>query len=147
MSTIFREGDRRQTNNYQPISLTSAICKTMASIIHDMTMHHLVHNRLLTKHQHGFVKAISCVTQILTVLDNGSNTDSLYIDFAKAFDVCRTNASSRRWRASTLWGNYRPGSRNSPGNNPAGSYQWRKVPGNVIINWCSTMKCYRAPTI
>ena len=56
-------------------------------------MHHLVQNELLTKYQHGFVKGRSCVTQILAViakwieaLDNGSNIDSLYLDFTKAFD-------------------------------------------------------------
>ena len=93
VSPIFKKGDRHQAKNYRPVSLTSVVCKIMESIIRDKIMYHLVHNQLLTKYQHGFVKGRSCVTQILAVLDkwtealdNGSNIGSIYLDFAKAFD-------------------------------------------------------------
>ena len=93
VSPIFKKGDRHQAKNYRPVSLTSVVCKIMESIIRDKIMYHLVQNQLLTKYQHGFVKGRSCVTQILAVLDkwtealdNGSNIDSVYLDFAKVFD-------------------------------------------------------------
>ena len=93
MSPIFKKGDRHRAKNYRPVSLTSVVCKIMESIIRDKIMYHLVQNHLLTKYQHSFVKGRSCVTQILAVLDkwtealdNGSNIDSVYLDFAKAFD-------------------------------------------------------------
>ena len=93
VSPIFKKGDRHQAKNYRPVSLTSVVCKIMESIIRDKIMYHLVQNHLLTKYQHGFVKGRSCVTQILAVLDkwaealdHGSKIDSVYLDFAKAFD-------------------------------------------------------------
>ena len=50
-------------------------------------------NILLCSHQHGFRSGHSCLTQLLhhfdDVLENylvGANTDSIYLDYAKAFD-------------------------------------------------------------
>ena len=54
---------------------------------------YLEDNHLLSKHQHGFRKSKSCVTQllahidtILEMLSEGANADVIYLDFAKAFD-------------------------------------------------------------
>ena len=51
-------------------------------------------NNLFTKHQHGFKKGYSCVTQLIEVckkwtdeLDNKNNIDIIYLDFQKAFDT------------------------------------------------------------
>ena len=89
VSPIFKKGNRHQTKNYRPVSLTSIICKTLESIIRD----HMVENQLLTKCQHGFIKGRSCVTQLLAVMDKwtealdiGNNIDAVYLDFVKAFD-------------------------------------------------------------
>ena len=50
-------------------------------------------NSLLSDKQHGFRSNRSCLTQMLEHFDdifvgmtNGSDTDSIYLDFAKAFD-------------------------------------------------------------
>ena len=47
-----------------------------------------------TKHQHGFRKGYSCVTQLIDVcekwtdeLDSRNNIDIIYLDFQKAFDT------------------------------------------------------------
>ena len=57
-------------------------------------MNHMEENRLFTKHQHGFKKDYSCVTQQIGVcekwteeLDNRNNVDIMYLDFQKAFDT------------------------------------------------------------
>ena len=57
-------------------------------------MENLTNNNLLSKFQHGFIKARSCTTQLLAVLDDwtdaieqGENVDATYIDYAKAFDT------------------------------------------------------------
>ena len=57
-------------------------------------MEHLINNNLLSKFQHGFIKARSCTTQLLAVLDDwtdviehGENVDAIYLDYAKAFDT------------------------------------------------------------
>ena len=53
----------------------------------------LVKNKLITKSQHGFLKARSCLTNLLCFLeditkwvDDGSPVDVVYLDFQKAFD-------------------------------------------------------------
>ena len=57
-------------------------------------MEHLINNNLLSMFQHGFIKARSCTTQLLAVLDDwtdviehGENVDAIYLDYAKAFDT------------------------------------------------------------
>ncbi|XP_069108974.1 uncharacterized protein [Argopecten irradians] len=55
-------------------------------------------NNLFTKEQHGFRQGRSCTTQLLECLedwtismDEGHNTDVIYLDFSKAFDkVCHS---------------------------------------------------------
>ena len=55
---------------------------------------HLEGNNLFTNKQHGFRKGRSCLTQLLQhfdyVLNNyldNSETDVIYLDYAKAFDI------------------------------------------------------------
>ena len=79
--------------NYRPISLTSIICKIMESILKDLIMNYLNENGLLTHHQYGFVSGKSCQSNLLKMLnhitkalENGTEVDTVYLDFAKAFD-------------------------------------------------------------
>ena len=53
----------------------------------------LVKKKLITKSQHGFLKARSCLSNLLCFLeditkwvDDGSPVDVVYLDFQKAFD-------------------------------------------------------------
>ena len=94
VSPIFKKGARNKAENYRPISLTSIVCKLMESIIKEFVMKHLFKNGLLSKKQYGFISGRSTVTQLLKYLDdcaetmaNGGVTDTIYLDFAKAFDT------------------------------------------------------------
>ena len=65
----------------------------MVKLARDKIMEHMEENNLFTKHQHGFRKGYSCVTQLIDVcdkwseeLDNKNCIDILYLDFQKAFD-------------------------------------------------------------
>ena len=91
--SVFKKGDRRQPENYRPISLTSIPCKILESIIRDGLMEHLESTGQLSKDQHGFRQRRSCTTQLLEVmedwtkaLEKGEPIDALYLDFSKAFD-------------------------------------------------------------
>jgi len=62
-------------------------------------MHHYsLHNKLISKHQHGFLSNHSTCTQLLECVNDWSlaihssySVDVAYIDFSKAFDsVCHT---------------------------------------------------------
>ena len=56
-------------------------------------MNHLNTHTLLLKSQHGFTKGNSCLTNLLSFLedvtkanDEGKSLDVIYLDFSKAFD-------------------------------------------------------------
>ena len=93
VSPIFKNGSKSSMTNYRPISLTSVICKQVEAIIKDHLMEYIIENEILTDYQHGFVPGRSCATQLLQcvdywtdMLDQGHSVDTIYLDFAKAFD-------------------------------------------------------------
>ena len=62
---LFKEGPRNKSVNYRPVSLTSVICKLLETIIRDHMMDFLVKHKLINPSQHGFLKARSCLTNLL----------------------------------------------------------------------------------
>ena len=88
------KGAKNLAVNYRPVSLTSVVCKVMESILREHIMEHLIRQNLLSNKQYGFIGNRSRVTQILYYLDKcfestslGKVVDSIYFDFAKAFDT------------------------------------------------------------
>ena len=88
------KGAQNLAVNYRPVSLTSIVCKMMESMIRKHIMEHLLDQHLISDKQYGFVKNRSTVTQLLYYLDKccestseGKVIDSIYFDFAKAFDT------------------------------------------------------------
>ena len=62
---LFKKGSRNKSENYRPVSLTSVICKLLERLIKDHLVDFLVKNKLINPSQHGFLKARSCLTNIL----------------------------------------------------------------------------------
>ena len=94
VTPIFKKGDRSTPGNYRPVSLTAVMCKVMEAIIREHVMSHMVTYNLFCDQQHGFVPGRSCMTQLLTciddwseALDKGEPMDAVYLDFKKAFDT------------------------------------------------------------
>ena len=90
---LFKKGSRNKSENYKPVSLTSVICKLLERLIKDHMVDFPVKHKLLNSSQHGFLKARSCLTNMLCFLeeitkwiDVGSPVDIIYLDFQKAFD-------------------------------------------------------------
>ena len=90
---LFKKGSRNKSENYRPVSLMSVICKLLERLIKDHMVDFLVKHKLLNSSQHGFLKARSCLTNMLCFLeeitkwiDVGSPVDIIYLDFQKAFD-------------------------------------------------------------
>ena len=90
---LHKKGSKSSPENYRPISLTSVVSKIIEKLVRDKIMGHMEGNGLFTKHQHGFRKGYSCVTQLIDVcdkwseeLDNKNSIDAIYLDFQKAFD-------------------------------------------------------------
>ena len=70
----------------------------MELIIKDDILAYMVSNKLLINLQHGFVPGKSCQSNLLLMLnflpesiENGTDADLVYLDFAKAFDLVPHN--------------------------------------------------------
>ena len=79
------------------MSLTAVCCKMMEAIVKDDIVAHLQRHKLIKRSQHGFMKAKSCTTNLISflnkmteALDEGEDADVICLDFAKAFDKVPT---------------------------------------------------------
>ena len=93
VTPVFKKGDQTDAANYRPISITSHIIKVFERVIRKQLVSYMENNNLLSNKQHGFRKKRSCLTQlidhvdhILKALNSGDEVDTIYLDYAKAFD-------------------------------------------------------------
>ncbi len=98
ISPVFKKGDRSDTSNYRPISLTCISCKIFEHILHSHIMKHLDDQNILNNLQHGFRARRSCETQLTLTLhdlthaiDKRKQIDMVILDFSKAFDTVAHN--------------------------------------------------------
>lgn len=91
---IYKSGNRHCVENYRPVSLLSGSSKLMEHVIYSCVFRHLEDNSYFSGAQHGFRQGFSCVTQLIEFyhcltlsFDKGLQTDVLFLDFRKAFDV------------------------------------------------------------
>jgi hypothetical protein len=98
VTPIFKKGEKSNPGNYRPISLTSLLCRVKEKLLRDEMMRYLLMNRLVSKDQHGFVPAKSCVTNLIESMDiitealnRGFFVIMILLDFSRAFDsVCHS---------------------------------------------------------
>ena len=93
VTPIHKGGGKGDCANYRPVVLTSHIAKLFECIVAEKMVKHMEANGLLSPNQHGFRKGRSCASQLLQhypsvvrMLESGSDTDVVYLDFSKAFD-------------------------------------------------------------
>ena len=93
VTPLYKKGDRAAAVNYRPVSLTSHVIKLYERIVRKVMVKYIEENNILSDKQHGFRSGRSCLTQMLGHFDeimlglrNGVDTDSIYLDYAKAFD-------------------------------------------------------------
>lgn len=94
VTPIFKSGDRSECSNYRSISILSAIPKLFEKLVCHRLEEDLGH--FISAAQHGFRSGRSTSTNLALYTENVLNmmlrhgqVDSLYTDFAKAFDrVC-----------------------------------------------------------
>ena len=66
---LFKNGSKNKSENYRPVGLTSVICKLLERLIKEHMVDFLVRHKLVNPSQHGFLKAKSCLTNMLCFLD------------------------------------------------------------------------------
>ena len=93
VTPLFKKGQKSNPGNYRPVSLTSIVCKCMEKIVRAAVIEHLSRNNLISNEQFGFRNGRSCVLQFIDVMEDWSNYvendeswDTVYLDFAKAFN-------------------------------------------------------------
>ena len=93
ITPIFKKGSKHDPTNYRPVSLTSIISKLCESLVKDEIVEHLLATEQLHSAQHGFLPRRSCITKLLTCMEewtrhieDGDPVDVAYLDYKKAFD-------------------------------------------------------------
>lgn len=93
ITPIHKKGNKSAALNYRPVSLTSVVSKVMEGFIREELIAHVNSNEILCNAQHGFRSRRSCLTNMLTYLDDIINAvdnqnwvDAIYLDCEKAFD-------------------------------------------------------------
>ncbi len=93
VTPLFKKGSKSTPGNYRPVSLTSIVCKCLEKLVRKSIVEHLSRNKLISDAQFGFRAGRSCVLQLLDVMEDWStfiekaeSWDTVYLDFAKAFD-------------------------------------------------------------
>lgn len=91
ITPIYKEGLKKDVENYRPISILPSLSKLFERLIHN-AVYPSLHNIIIPQ-QHGFVRRRSTVTNLLVYtteifrnLDKNKQTDSVYTDIKKAFD-------------------------------------------------------------
>jgi len=91
---IHKGCDRSLVTNYNPVSLTSVVCKQMEHVIASYLRQVWDKNDWLYEGQHGFRPRYSCESQVITVcqdiadsLDKGDKFDAVIVNFSKASDL------------------------------------------------------------
>ena len=91
---LHKEESKALASNYRPISLTShIIIKVFERVVRKELVSYLEMNNLICNKQHGLRSGRSCLSQLLHHFDdvlesltNNADFDSIYLDYAKAFD-------------------------------------------------------------
>ena len=102
VSAIFKKGNHKLASNYWPVSITSIICRILETIMKNSTVKKLMSNDLLSVNQFGFLKGRSTTLQLLTVLndrtesiENKFSTDCIF-GLLKSFWFCTSQISKLR---------------------------------------------------
>ena len=91
---VHKKGTKEHVENYRPISLLPIVSKVLERCVLNGIKAHLY--QVIAPLQHGFCTGRSCVTNLLeafdyigSLLESGSQVDTIYLDMSKAFDKVR----------------------------------------------------------
>ena len=111
VTPIHKGGSKLKPENYRPVSLTSHIMKIFERVVKVRLLDHLTKHNLINPGQHGFVPGRSTQTQLLDhfcrvyeALEEGARLDTVYLDFAKAFDKVDHNVLITKLAANKIKG-------------------------------------------
>ena len=90
---IYKTGDKKNMNNYRPISILSFFSKMFEKIMHNYVMDFMSEHEVIFKYQFGFRQkhstqqaVISLVNNITSSLDAKDIVIGVFLDLKKAFE-------------------------------------------------------------
>ena len=108
---IHKKDSKAKPENYRPVSLTSHLIKLFERILRMKIVDFIDKNNLIAAEQYGFRTGRSCMSQLLnhyekliTILEESSNADALYLDMSKAFDKVDHRTLLRKLKALGIGG-------------------------------------------
>ena len=94
VTPVPKSGDATDIENYRPISVLSAVAKTMERIVFNQLYSYLQKHSLLSQHQSGFRPSHSTQDVLIKTMDDWRKSidedrvvGALFLDLSKAFDV------------------------------------------------------------
>ncbi|KAJ0173854.1 hypothetical protein K1T71_011003 [Dendrolimus kikuchii] len=91
---IYKDGDRKEINNYRPISMLPVLSKILEKLLNKRLMIFLENNNLISNSQFGFRKdrctedAVShLISHVTTLVDSKKKVLGVFLDLKKAFDT------------------------------------------------------------
>ena len=94
VSPLFKNGERKDVNNYRPISVLPSIVRVFKRIIYKQLFDFFNSNKLLSTKQWGFRNLHSTVLALLNSsnnwrinIDKGERNGVIFLDIKKAFDT------------------------------------------------------------
>ena len=111
VTPIHKGSTRYKPEQYRPVSLTSHVMKVFERVIKKKIVTHLTENHKFNHGQHGFRSGRSTQTQLLShlgdiyeAIQEGKRIDTIYLDFAKAFDKVDHRILMRKVKAHGIGG-------------------------------------------
>ena len=94
ITPIHKGGNKKDPNNYRPVSITPIAAKVYEAIIYDSLYEHIATNQVISTYQHGFQKGKSTTTNLIdfwnditSIADKPEPLSIIYTDLRKAFDT------------------------------------------------------------
>ena len=91
---VFKTGDKKDTNNYRPISLLPAFSKILEKIVYKRVMGFILKHNLIYPEQYGFLHGrstehaiLDIVHRIVASIERKQITIGVFLDLSKAFDT------------------------------------------------------------
>ena len=98
VTPIFEKGDKLDSTNYRPISVTPSFAKIIERLLLNQMMEYIDKHKIINKKQFGFQKKKSATDAILELvktvsanLDQSKETVAIFLELAKAFNSISLN--------------------------------------------------------
>ena len=110
---IHKKGSKTNPENFRPIATTPNPIKIFERVLRKKLSNYLELNNYLSENQHGFRSNRSCSTQLIhhtnsvfNSLNQGSEVDTIYVDYSKAFDKVDHSVLLKKLKLFHIGNNY-----------------------------------------